>query len=200
MSTPPLCSRPARCWSQPARATPAPLASAELFDPLARNFNPTGGLAGKPAWFSATLLPSGLVLAAGGSNGAGSLASAELYDPLAGTWSATAGAPGSPRSAAFGRPSCRPAAGAPGRRPRRPRERELFDPASGVLDRRRHPDRRPLQPHRHPAAVRPGTGRRRQLRRRSARQRPSFTIRIPPPGRAPRPSTRRGASTPRPSC
>jgi Kelch motif protein len=39
---------------------------------------------------TATLLPNGKVLVAGGSNfGGQSLASAELYDPATGTWSAT---------------------------------------------------------------------------------------------------------------
>src|SRR5207253_1105052 len=39
---------------------------------------------------TATLLPSGTVLVAGGYNGTGGFwASAELYDPVAGSWSAT---------------------------------------------------------------------------------------------------------------
>ena len=38
---------------------------------------------------TATLLPNGKVLVAGGANGSGFLASAELYDPATGTWSAT---------------------------------------------------------------------------------------------------------------
>ena len=39
-------------------------------------------------WHTATLLPSGKVLVAGGYND-GSLSSAELYDPATGTWSGT---------------------------------------------------------------------------------------------------------------
>ena len=38
---------------------------------------------------TATLLPNGKVLVAGGCNGDGVLTSAELYDPASGTWSAT---------------------------------------------------------------------------------------------------------------
>jgi Galactose oxidase, central domain len=39
---------------------------------------------------TATLLPSGGVLVAGGANGSVSLSSAELYDPASGSWAATA--------------------------------------------------------------------------------------------------------------
>ena len=38
---------------------------------------------------TATLLPNGKVLVAGGRSGGSTLASAELYDPATGTWSAT---------------------------------------------------------------------------------------------------------------
>jgi pimeloyl-ACP methyl ester carboxylesterase len=50
----------------------------------------TGPLAMERAFHTATLLPSGKVLVAGGfSENAGFLASAELYDPAAGTWAPT---------------------------------------------------------------------------------------------------------------
>ena len=44
---------------------------------------------------TATLLPSGKVLVAGGANSNDALSSAEFYDPVTGTWTAT-GDMGSP--------------------------------------------------------------------------------------------------------
>ena len=53
-------------------------------------FNSTGSLATARSFHTATLLPNGKVLVAGGFNGiGGTLASAELYDPASGTWTAT---------------------------------------------------------------------------------------------------------------
>jgi large repetitive protein len=49
----------------------------------------TGSLISGRQGHTATLLPNGKVLVAGGYNG-GNLASAEIYDPALGTWSATA--------------------------------------------------------------------------------------------------------------
>ena len=51
-------------------------------------FEETGSLATARYSHTATLLPNGKVLVAGGDNG-GALASAELYDPASGTWTAT---------------------------------------------------------------------------------------------------------------
>jgi hypothetical protein len=53
------------------------------------------------AGHTATLLPSGLGLVAGGENdnGANTLASAELYDPVSGTWTLTGSMPDSPACA-----------------------------------------------------------------------------------------------------
>src|SRR5437667_9547124 len=69
-------------------------AAALLGAPLAThggpvNFVITGSLATARNGHTATLLPNGKVLIAGGRNGHSGLASAELYDPASGTWSAT---------------------------------------------------------------------------------------------------------------
>jgi hypothetical protein len=50
----------------------------------------TGGLKTARFHHTATLLPDGRVLVAGGEDGSDPLASVELYDPASGTWSATA--------------------------------------------------------------------------------------------------------------
>ena len=64
-------------------------AAAELYDPALGTFGPTGSMVVRRSAHSATLLPSGKVLIAGGAGAGGVFSSAELYDPETGSFTAT---------------------------------------------------------------------------------------------------------------
>ncbi len=68
------------------------LASAEIYDPSADRFSPTGSMSVTREGQTQTLLPNGKVLIAGGIENFGfreTLRSAELYDPASGTFTRT---------------------------------------------------------------------------------------------------------------
>lgn len=70
-------------------ANALPLTAAELYDPAAGRFIPTGGLGIARLLHQATRLANGKVLVTGGAGaGFAALAEAELYDPAAGTFRA----------------------------------------------------------------------------------------------------------------
>jgi hypothetical protein len=64
------------------------VASAERYDPGTGTWSAAGNMAAARAIATATLLPNGMVLVAGGAAGGSALASTELYDPASASWTA----------------------------------------------------------------------------------------------------------------
>ena len=67
-----------------------PRASAEVYDPATGGWTASGAMHTARGYHTATLLPSGKVLVAGGASTNGvATATSELYDPVGGTWTTT---------------------------------------------------------------------------------------------------------------
>lgn len=71
---------------RPKGTAEVPIASAEIYDPKTDLFSPTGDMLEARTGHTATLLPNGQVLIAGGWGIGGRSATAELYDPQTGSF------------------------------------------------------------------------------------------------------------------
>ncbi|MGB8681290.1 MAG: kelch repeat-containing protein [Candidatus Binatus sp.] len=119
------------------------LSSAELYDPVARTFTPTGSMTVPRTGQTITMLSDGRVLLTGGDKNAGyrsQLASAEIYDPSTGTFSAT-GSMSTPReghTATLLRDGQVLVAGGSPNGIQTTGSAEVYDPASGTFNRTGH--------------------------------------------------------------
>jgi hypothetical protein len=79
----------------PDRNGSGPVASAEVYDPMAGEFSSTGSMSQARAWAVSATLNDGRVLVVGGDGGSGDkvLDTAEIYDPATSRFSATGSVP-----------------------------------------------------------------------------------------------------------
>ena len=124
-------------------------------------WSPTSSLVTARCYHTATLLPNGKVLVAGGYNGHSLLSSAELYDPASGTWSAT----GSLSTARYLHtatllPNGKVLVAGGFKQVVALSSAELYDPATGTLECHRQPRHRTRLSHGDAATQWQGAGRR----------------------------------------
>ena len=86
--TAPRCCRTGACWWR-GGASSVYLNTVDVYDPALGTWSAVASLGTVRQGHTATLLPDGRVLVAGGSGTSGRLNSAEVYDPALGTWSGT---------------------------------------------------------------------------------------------------------------
>ena len=164
------CCPTARCSSQAVLTASSRISRAR--NSTIRRAGPGRPPAASPPHASshtATLLPNGKVLVAGGLHGV-RLASAELYDPASGTWTATGSlATARDDHTATLLPNGKVLVAGGARRAHRSRERGTLRSGERDLDGHRQPRHRTLRSHGDVAAQRQGARRRRmrQLIRRS---------------------------------
>lgn len=113
-----------------------PLASAEVFDPVMGTWSATASLGTARAGHTATLLPDGTVLVAGGDKAYNPLGldQAELYNPAHGTWAATAslGTARTNHTATLLPDGTVLVTGGRGQVPQAPASAEIFSPGKGT--------------------------------------------------------------------